>query len=65
MIFNTVLFPAFHVGELIIVPILNGIEAHFWHFLFQINQSTTEKEEIRLILLIHGKNLVILQKAIS
>ncbi len=40
----TVLFPAFHVGQLTIVPILNGIEAHFWHFLFQINQSTTEKE---------------------
>jgi hypothetical protein len=46
MIFNTVLlFPASHVGQLNIVPILNGIEAHFWHFLFQINQSTTEKEK--------------------
>ncbi len=45
MIFNTVLFPAFHVGQLTIVLILNGIEAHFWLFLFQINQSTTEKEK--------------------
>jgi hypothetical protein len=65
MIFNTLLFPAFHVGQLIIVPILNGIEARFWHFLFQINQLTTEKEKIRLILLLHGKNLVIFQKAIG
>jgi hypothetical protein len=52
-------------GQLIIVPILNGIEARFWHFLFQINQLTTEKEKIRLILLLHGKNLVIFQKAIG
>jgi hypothetical protein len=45
MIFNTVLFPAFHVGQLIIVPRTNGIEAHFWHLLFQISQSTTKKRK--------------------
>jgi hypothetical protein len=44
VVFNTVLFHAFHVGQLIIVPILNGIDAHFWHFLFQISQLTTEKD---------------------
>jgi hypothetical protein len=60
MIFNTVLFPASHVGQLIIVPILNGNEAHFW-----LTNQQLKKKKDRLILLIHGKNLVSFQKAIS